>query len=141
MAGVEQPPSKEKITTPLIDVELTAAQQLRAGGLCVEMRKHTVSDCFTACCLVVYYQDKLAELEAARPAPEPAGAHVDWLGLALELETQAKRVESQTVERAMVAGAHGLRLMGAAQPPRAAHADHCAIFCGMVALPCNCGAE
>jgi hypothetical protein len=49
--------------------------------------------------------------------PEPAAAHVDWLGLALELEAQAKRVESQTVERAMVAGARGLRLMGAAQPP------------------------
>lgn len=39
---------------------------------------------------------------------------VDWLGLALDLEAQAKRVESQTVERAMLAGAHGLRLMGAA---------------------------
>lgn len=40
-------------------------------------------------------------------------SNVDWLGLAMELEAQAKRVESQTVERAMLAGAHGLRLMGA----------------------------
>jgi hypothetical protein len=55
--------SEEKITTPVIDVELTAAQQLRAGGLCVEIRKQTVSDCFTACCLVIHYQDKIAELE------------------------------------------------------------------------------
>lgn len=37
---------------------------------------------------------------------------VDWLGLALDLEAQARRVESQTVERAMLAAAHGLRLMG-----------------------------
>ena len=44
-------------------------------------------------------------------APRPR--QVDWLGLALDLEQQAKRVESQTAERAMIAGAHGLRLMGA----------------------------
>lgn len=55
---------EEKITTPVGDIELTAAQQLRAGGLCVEIKKKTVSDCFTACCLVIYYQDKLAALES-----------------------------------------------------------------------------
>jgi hypothetical protein len=38
---------------------------------------------------------------------------VDWLGLALDLEQQAKRVESQTAQRAMLAGANGLRLMAA----------------------------
>jgi hypothetical protein len=43
---------------------------------------------------------------------------VDWLGLALDIESQAKRVESQTVERAMLAAAHGLRLM-VAQPSNA----------------------
>jgi hypothetical protein len=37
---------------------------------------------------------------------------VDWLGLALDLEAQAKHVESQTVERAMTAAACGLRMMG-----------------------------
>lgn len=40
---------------------------------------------------------------------------VDWMGLALELEAQAKCVESQTVERSMLAAAHGLRLMGGEQ--------------------------
>ena len=39
--------------------------------------------------------------------------NVDWVGLALDLEEQAKRVESQTAQRAMLAGANGLRLMGA----------------------------
>jgi hypothetical protein len=38
---------------------------------------------------------------------------VDWLGAALDLEAQATRVDSQTVERAMKAGAHRLRLLGA----------------------------
>jgi hypothetical protein len=41
-----------------------------------------------------------------------ASLTVDWLGRALDLEAQAKRVESQTVERAMLAGARALRLMG-----------------------------
>lgn len=54
---------------------------------------------------------------------EPASAPVDWLGLALDLEAQAKRVESQTVERSMTAAAHGLRLMGAAQPPASEPTD------------------
>jgi hypothetical protein len=35
---------------------------------------------------------------------------IDFLGLALELETQATRVESQSVERAISAAARGLRL-------------------------------
>jgi hypothetical protein len=34
---------------------------------------------------------------------------VDCIGLALDLEAQAKRVESQTVERAMLAAANGFR--------------------------------
>jgi hypothetical protein len=46
------------------------------------------------------------------PRFKPRADAVDWLGLALELEAQAKRVESQTAERAMLAAAHGLRLMG-----------------------------
>jgi hypothetical protein len=64
------------------------------------------------------YADTIRALRQMCSAAEPAGGQVDWLGLALELESQAKRVESQTVERAMLAAAHGLRLMGAAQPPR-----------------------
>ncbi|MFY3148481.1 hypothetical protein ACOTF6_09390 [Achromobacter xylosoxidans] len=36
--------------------------------------------------------------------------NTDYIGLALELESAAKRVESQTVQRAIDAGAHGLRL-------------------------------
>ena len=36
--------------------------------------------------------------------------NTDYIGLALELESAAKRVESQTVQRAIEAGAHGLRL-------------------------------
>lgn len=39
-------------------------------------------------------------------------SNVDWLGLALELESQAKRATSQSMQRAMEAGARGLRLMG-----------------------------
>lgn len=38
---------------------------------------------------------------------------VDCIGLALDLEAQAKRVESQTVERAMLAAANGLRIIAA----------------------------
>jgi hypothetical protein len=55
-------------------------------------------------------------LAAAPCAPTSAApaAGVDWLGLALDLEAQARRVQSQTAERAMLAAAHGLRLMGAA---------------------------
>lgn len=49
----------------------------------------------------------------AQPAGEPAGG-VDCIGLALDLESTAKKVESQTAQRAMEAGAHGLRLL--AQP-------------------------
>jgi hypothetical protein len=49
---------------------------------------------------------------APSEAAKPVATGVDWLGLALDLEAQAKRVESQTVERAMLAGARGLRLMG-----------------------------
>jgi hypothetical protein len=42
---------------------------------------------------------------------------VDYLGLALELESAAKKVESNTARRAMEAGAHGLRLaLASAQP-------------------------
>lgn len=45
-------------------------------------------------------------------APRVKESQVDWLGLALDLEQQAKRVESQTLERAMLAAANGLRIMG-----------------------------
>lgn len=58
--------------------------------------------------------------ETPQPARAPldSASAVDWLGRALDLEAQAKRVESQTVERAMLAGAHALRLMGAALAQR-----------------------
>ena len=46
--------------------------------------------------------------------PKPKPLTVDCIGLALDLEKQSKRVESQTVERAMKAAAHGLRLIEAA---------------------------
>jgi hypothetical protein len=49
---------------------------------------------------------------AAAGVPLPHASSVDWRGLALELEAQAKRVESQTAERAMLAAAHGLRMLG-----------------------------
>lgn len=65
----------------------------------------------------------LANHSADLTAVEPSAAHVDWLGLALDLETQAKRVESQTAERAMTSAAHGLRLMGGVQPPAAMLVD------------------
>jgi hypothetical protein len=45
-----------------------------------------------------------------------AATNVDWLGHALDLEAQARRVESNTARRAMLGGAHALRLMGTAQP-------------------------
>lgn len=50
------------------------------------------------------------------PPVQQARADVDWRGLALDLEARAKTVESQTTERAMLAAAHGLRLMGSATP-------------------------
>lgn len=58
-----------------------------------------------------------------KAAPAPAtvateavahGGGVDCIGLALDLEKQAKTVESQTTERAMIAAAHGLRLLASA---------------------------
>ena len=52
-----------------------------------------------------------APATAEQPA-EPTD--VDWRGLALDLEARAKTVESQTTERAMLAAAHGLRLIGPA---------------------------
>jgi hypothetical protein len=42
----------------------------------------------------------------------PVSQTVDWLGLALELEAQAKVVESKSAMRAMYSAARGLRLMG-----------------------------
>ena len=57
-----------------------------------------------------------AEDDAASPPVQQARADVDWRGLALDLEARAKTVESQTTERAMLAAAHGLRLMGSATP-------------------------
>lgn len=51
---------------------------------------------------------------AALPAQAVASDHTDYLGHALELESAAKTVESQTVERAMLAGAHCLRIAQAA---------------------------
>jgi hypothetical protein len=55
------------------------------------------------------YEALIAPTEQDAPA---VTARVDWLGLALDLEAQAKRVESQTTERVMLAAARGLRLMG-----------------------------
>lgn len=46
----------------------------------------------------------------------PADGQVDCIGLALELESQAKRVESQSVERAMAAAAQALRLLVTTEP-------------------------
>lgn len=48
-----------------------------------------------------------------RTAPAVPAPNVDWLGLALALEAQARRTKSKTAERAMFAAANGLRLMGA----------------------------
>jgi hypothetical protein len=49
----------------------------------------------------------------APPAAQRKPLTVDCIGLALDLETQSKRVESQTVERAMIAAANGLRIIEA----------------------------
>jgi hypothetical protein len=50
---------------------------------------------------------------ATPPAAQRKPLTVDCIGLALDLETQSKRVESQTVERAMIAAANGLRIIEA----------------------------
>jgi hypothetical protein len=68
--------------------------------------------------------EKLREatkLLASQPAPATGAqgdfSRVDHLGLALELESAAKKVESNTARRAMEAGANGLRLaLASAQP-------------------------
>lgn len=86
-------------------------------------------DCFVQCdgCTTCGPSAKSRELAAeiwnrrtTAPAEKVADqSHVDWLGLALDLEQQAKCVESQTAERSMTAAAHGLRLMGASHNPAA----------------------
>lgn len=51
------------------------------------------------------------------PTDAPTGAdRVDLLGLALQLESSSRKVESQTAQRAMLAAAHGLRMMMGAAP-------------------------
>lgn len=50
----------------------------------------------------------------APAAEKHASAAVDCLGLALDLESEAKKVSSQTAERAMRAAANGLRIILAA---------------------------
>lgn len=60
-----------------------------------------------------YRQEAYAEgRKDEREANDQRIQMVDWLGMALELEAQAKRVESKTAMRAMYSAARGLRLMG-----------------------------
>lgn len=61
-------------------------------------------------------KDRVHELEAqaARRAPAAPVPQVDAIGAALELESRAKLVESQTTERAMLHAANCLRLLAAA---------------------------
>lgn len=60
-------------------------------------------------------------VQAARRAPAAPVPQVDAIGAALELESRAKLVESQTTERAMLHAANCLRMLAAApQPPEAA---------------------
>lgn len=59
----------------------------------------------------------LTASEAPATEQAPAGevpVNVDWLGLALDLDQQAKHAEKMTATRVMRAAAHGLRSMGAA---------------------------
>ena len=76
----------------------------------------------------------ISEVEqAARRAPVVPVPQVDAIGAALELESRAKLVESQTTERAMLHAANCLRLLAAApQPPEA---DHIPDAGKMVAAP------
>lgn len=63
----------------------------------------------------VTYPALEAIFESGMQWKNAASASVDCIGLALDLETQARRVESQTTERAMMAAAHGLRLLSTQQ--------------------------
>lgn len=66
---------------------------------------------------------QLADALAAQGVPADPRT-VDCIGLALDLEARSKVVESQTTERAMLAAAHGLRLLAATPAPaRAQQAD------------------
>jgi hypothetical protein len=61
-----------------------------------------------------WYMDQLRHALTRLATPQPQRkwvGTVDCIGLALDLEAQAKRVESQTVERAMLAAANGLRII------------------------------
>ncbi len=64
----------------------------------------------------------LALQEKLDAQPAPQDGQVDWIGLALNLDVYADTTESNTARRAIKAGAHGLRLMGAAlaAPPASA---------------------
>ena len=59
--------------------------------------------------------DDAAEGERRNAAIRATAMTVDCIGLALDLEARAKMVESQTTERAMLAAAHGLRLIAGSQ--------------------------
>lgn len=63
---------------------------------------------------------RLHAIVAAHEAEKAqAAGGVDCIGLALELESRAGLVESQTTERAMRAAAHGLRLLAGGADPAA----------------------
>ena len=58
---------------------------------------------------------------AAKESTQAGPVSVDCIGLALDLESRAEKVDSQTTERAMRAAANGLRLLH--QPPEGQHLD------------------
>lgn len=93
-------------------IESALLSKLRAEGVQAgELPAHIIDDSHP----LQYrlgWNNCLSDCRAALASAPLAGEadNTDYIGLALELESAAKRVESQTVQRAIEAGAHGLRL-------------------------------
>jgi hypothetical protein len=92
-------------TSPNVATPLAAPVQEPVAWMCKRDDGHfdVLTDSTCKQCFPVYTTPPAAQRQWV--------GTVDCIGLALDLEVQAKRVESQTIERAMLAAANGLRII------------------------------
>jgi len=88
----------------LVDNALTVIKEALAQPAPVQEPNHGDE-------LTIAYMSGLHKGKELAPQQRTWVGTVDCIGLALDLEAQAKRVESQTVQRTMLAAANGLRII------------------------------